>query len=427
MPPFTNKPFGTRMARKLHGTMLSIRRRFTMKRPFHGIVGGLAVIIAFSVMFPGPAALAQGTDIVIGRTVPLTSKVLGKDMNVQVSVPDGYDAGSARYPVLYVLNGAFSFAYDHGTVQILSRIQEIPGMIVIGVPSFDDGYVPTPLEQRGENLAGADRSIQFLREELIPFVERTYRTNAFRILYGHSVGGLFTMYTMFNAPDLFSAYIAGSPWFQVNDGYWLKNMDRLAKERKLDGKRLFMTVGKAEADLTIDTYKALEKWMNDNPMPGLVRKSAWVEGDHGSMVGRNTYDGLLFIFDGWKFPEDILRSADIEKIEARLAEGEAVWGKYGFDDSSLLSEIRLNALGYQLLARDRREEAVRILSYAVRRFPKSFNALDSLAEAYMISGDKENAVKFYRLALERNPGDSDYARRILENSKTKLKELADVR
>ncbi len=398
-----------------------------MKRSFHGTVFVLATLAAFGLSVPGPAALAQETEIVIGRTVPLTSKVLGKDVNVQVSIPDGYDAGSARYPVLYVLNGAFSFAYDHGTVQILSRIQEIPGMIVVGVPSFDDGYVPTPFERRGENLAGADRSIQFLKEELIPFVEKNYRTNAFRILYGHSVGGLFTMYTMFNAPDLFSAYIAGSPWFQVDDGYWLKNMDKLAKERNLDGKRLFMTVGKAEAELTIDTYKALEKWMNEAPLAGLVRKSAWVEGDHGSMVGRNTYDGLLFIFDGWKFPEDILRSADIEKIEARLAEGEALWGKYGFDDSSLLSEIRLNALGYQLIARDRREEAIRILAYTVRRFPQSFNALDSLAEAYMISGDKESAIKHYRRAVDINPGDSDFAKRILENSKTKLKELGDVR
>lgn len=47
---------------------------------------------------------------------------------------------------------------------------------------------------------------------------------------------------MFNAPDLFSAHIAGSPCFQPNDGYWLKNIDKLAKERALDGKILFMTL-----------------------------------------------------------------------------------------------------------------------------------------------------------------------------------------
>lgn len=394
-----------------------------MKHPFHGACDALAVVIALSVLLPCPAAQAQGADIIIGKTVPLTSKVLGRDVNVLVSVPEGYDAGTARYPVLYVINGGLSFAYDHGTALLLSRIQEIPRMIVVGVPGFDNGYVPTPFEQRGENPSGADQSIKYLKEELIPFVDKTYRTNAFRILYGHSVGGLFTMYTMFNAPDLFSAYIAGSPWFQTNDGYWLKNIDRLAKQRALDGKILFMTVGKGEAALTTDTYKGLEKWLDGNPIPGLVRKSAWVEGTHGSMVGRNTYDGLLFIFDGWRFPEDLLRSADIEKIEAHLAEGRARWGKYGFDDSSPLPEITLNVMGYELLRRDLQPEAIRILSYAVRRFPESFNALDSLAEGYMISGDNENAIKYYRLAVERNPGDTDYAKRVLANSKAKLKEL----
>jgi uncharacterized protein len=394
-----------------------------MKHPSRGIVDVWAAVMVLSLAVPGPVVLAQGTDIVIGRTEPLSSKVLGRDVNVQVSLPDGYAAGDARYPVLYVLNGYFSFAYDQGTVQILSRIQEIPGMIVVGVPGFDDGYVPTPFEQRGASPTAADRSIRFLKEDLIPFVESRYRTNPFRILYGHSVGGLFTIYTMFNFPELFSGYISGSPWFQVNDGYWLKNIDKLAKERNLDGKRLFMTVGKGEADLTIETYKGLEKWFDAAPLSGLARKSAWVEGDHGSMVGRNTYDGLQFVFEGWKIPDALLRSADIEKIDAALAEGEARWRKYGFDGASLLPEVRLNALGYQLLNRGAQDEAVRILAYNVRRFPKSFNALDSLAEAYMITGDREKAVEYYRLAVAGNPGDTDYARRVLANSKAKLKDL----
>jgi predicted alpha/beta superfamily hydrolase len=398
-------------------------RRFIMRQLFQGIAGALTAVAILSLAATAQPALAQETDIVIGKTVPLSSKVLGRDVNVQISVPDGYAAGTARYPVLYVLNGYFTFGYEHGTAQILTRMQLLPGMIVVGVPNFDNGYVPTPFEQRGEAETPADLSVRFLKDELIPFVEKGYRTNPFRILYGHSVGGLFTIYTMFNFPDLFSGYIAGSPWFQVNDGYWLKNIEKLAKARNLEGKRLFMTVGKGEAELTIETYKGLEKWFDAASLPGLARKSAWVEGDHGSMVGRNTYDGLQFIFDGWRLPEALLRTGDIEKIEAALAEGEARWAKYGFDDTDLLPEARINALGYQLLNRGALAEAVRVLAYNVKRFPKSFNALDSLAEAYLASGDRENALKYYRLAVAGNPGDTDFAKRILANSKAKLKEM----
>jgi len=382
----------------------------------------MPAILSLVFFAAGATAQAQGTDIVIGKTVPFSSKVLNRDVTVQVSLPEGYESGTARYGVLYDLNG-FLFAYDRGTAELLARIQEMPNLIVVGVPPLQNGYVPTPFEDRKENLEGADLSIRFLKEELIPFVENNYRTNAFRILYGHSVGGLFTMYTLFNVPNLFTAYIAGSPWFQTNDQYWLKNIEKMAKERTFDGKFLFMTVGKGEAQLTIDTYKELEKWMNGNPLSGLTWKSAWLEGDHGSMVGRNTYDGLEFIFSGWKIPDAMMRDADVDAIDGYLKTNLAKWAKYGFNASAALPEQRLNALGYNMLNRKEYDKAVRIFLYNIKLFPKSFNALDSLAEAYLTMGDKANAIKFYKSAVEMNPGDSDYAKRILLNSKTKLKEL----
>jgi len=155
----------------------------------------------------------------------------------------------------------------------------------------------------------------------------------------------------------------------------------------------------------------------------LTWKSAWVEGDHGSMVGRNTYDGLTFIFSGWKIPDTVMRNADVDAIDGYLKTNMAKWAKYGFDASAALPEQRLNAMGYNLLNRKEYSKAVKIFLYNIKRFPKSFNALDSLAEAYLTMGDKENAIKFYKSAIEMNPGDSDYAKRILLNSKTKLKEL----
>ncbi len=386
------------------------------------ILGALLVI--YMVSFFGLKAMAQAerTDVVIGQSLTLPSKILDREVNVLIYVPDGYNASSTNYAVLYDLN-SFNFTYDCGTVELLARTSDIPGMIVVGVPPLQRGYVPTPFEGRGENPSGADLSIKFLREELIPFVEKNYRTNAFRILYGHSVGGLFTMYTLFNYPDLFTAYVAGSPWFQNNNQYWLKNIEKMAKERKLDDKFLFMTVGKGEAELTLDTFRELEKWMNDKSITGLTWKSAWVEGDHGSMVGRNMYDGLLFFFSGWKMPREVLRNGKVEMIDEYLKRNTAKWAKYGFEASAIVPEPRINSLGYYLLNRKEYEKAVDIFSYNIKRFPKSFNAHDSLGEAYMIMGEKEKAIKYYKLAIKLNPGDTDYAKRILQNSKDKLREL----
>jgi enterochelin esterase-like enzyme len=385
----------------------------------------LIALLVIGVVFlftPKAVAQAEGTDVVIGQSLTMASKILNREVAVLVSVPDSYNASSIHYPVLYDL-GYFYFTYDCGTVEILSRTTDIPEMIVVGVPSLERGYVPTPFEERGENPAGTDLSLKFLKEELIPFVEKNYRTNAFRILYGHSVGGLFTMYTLFNYPDLFTAYVAGSPWFQTNDQYWLKNIEKMAKVRKLDDKFLFMTVGKGEAELTLDTYKELEKWMNGKPITGLTWKSAWMEGDHGSMVGRNIYDGLLFIFSGWKMPNEVLRNADMETIEEYVKTNTAKWAKYGFDSPSILPERLVNSYGYYLLNQKEYDKAVEMFSYNIKRFPKSFNAHDSLGEAYLIMGEKEKAIKYYELAIKLNPGDTEYAKRVLQNSKDKLREL----
>jgi predicted alpha/beta superfamily hydrolase len=398
-------------------------RRIHMKQSnIFRILCTLLVIWVVSFFGPKTMAQAEGTDVIIGQSLTLTSKILNRDVNVLISVPDGYNASSSQYPVLYDLD-FFYFTYACGTVEILGRTSDIPNMIVVGVPPLQNGYVPTPFEDREENPAGADLSIKFLREELIPFVEKNYRTNAFRILYGHSVGGLFTMYTLFNYPDLFSAYVAGSPWFQNNNQYWLKNIEKMAKERNLDDKFLFMTVGKEEAKLTLDTFRELEKWMKDKPIAGLNWKSAWVEGDHGSMVGRNIYDGLIFIFSGWKIPNTALRNGDVEKIEEYINTSASKWAKYGFDTSAILPEQRINSLGYYFLNRKEYDKAVKIFSYNIKRFPKSFNAHDSLGEAYLIMGDKENAIKYYKLAVKMNPGDTEYAKRVLKNSKDKLREL----
>jgi hypothetical protein len=329
--------------------------------------------------------------------------------------------------VLYDLNAFFCFAYDCGTVEMLARTLDMPSTIVVGVPQLNMGYVPTPFEERGDTLAGADLSIAFLKEEVIPLIERTYRTNALRLLYGHSVAGLFTMYSMFNYPDLFAGYLAGSPWFQNDDQYWLKNIERFAKERNLKDKDLFMTVGKAEQKLTLDTFAGLEAWMQAQPLPGLKWKGAAVEGDHGNMVGRTLYDGLLFIFDGWKIPNEVIMAADMDAVDARVRKTEAQWGSFGLGASAILPEANINSLGYALLQRKEYDKALRAFQYCIRRFPKSYNAHDSLAEAYLTTGDTANAIKYYRLADELNPGATDVDKRILKNSQDKLRELEAVK
>jgi tetratricopeptide (TPR) repeat protein len=86
-------------------------------------------------------------------------------------------------------------------------------------------------------------------------------------------------------------------------------------------------------------------------------------------------------------------------------------------DDIYFDEWSINDLGYELINSERFEEAIEVLKLNTEVFPESANAYDSLAEAYMKSGDDANAIKFYRRSLELNPENN--------NAKEMLKTLAD--
>ena len=85
-------------------------------------------------------------------------------------------------------------------------------------------------------------------------------------------------------------------------------------------------------------------------------------------------------------------------------------------DFVALTESQMNTLGYQLIRIKRVKDAIAVFKQNTDDFPNGFNTWDSLAEGYMIDGDKESAIKYYKKSLELNPDNT--------NAVEKLKELA---
>lgn len=75
-------------------------------------------------------------------------------------------------------------------------------------------------------------------------------------------------------------------------------------------------------------------------------------------------------------------------------------------------ESRLNQLGYAALQHGKKAEAIAIFALNAKQFPQSSNVWDSLAEAYMMAGDKEQAIANYRKALERDPANKNAAEKL---------------
>jgi enterochelin esterase-like enzyme len=142
------------------------------------------------------------------KLLQFQSKILNESRFVHVNLPPNYGLAHQRYEVIYVLDGHarefFDLAVASAEYDLVPDAHEYatPPQIVVGVDQRD----------RSEELGrDQERFTRFLVEELVPFIDRTYRTSGFRTLIGHSLGGRFALMTMCRAPGAFPAIVAISP------------------------------------------------------------------------------------------------------------------------------------------------------------------------------------------------------------------------
>lgn len=162
---------------------------------------------------------ARGTPLVLGERITLESKVLGEPawLNVWVPTPRG-DNTADRYVVIYVLDGPESLMPTAAAVDALMWEEDMPPAIVVSVQHRrrERYYTPPvsspPAIPRGfTDIGGADTFIEFLAREAVPYVDAHYPTLPYRVLMGHSLGGLLVLHAMATQPSLFAGYVALDP------------------------------------------------------------------------------------------------------------------------------------------------------------------------------------------------------------------------
>ena len=194
-----------------------------------------AAMILTVAVAPAPAATGR-----------LTSAVLGEVREYTVRLPEGYAREvRRRYPVVYVLDGPPLDAHTAEAALALARGGQAPGLIVVGIPNMQRGgrardFLPPTLRFARRDgtpfTGGADRFLRFLRDELVPRVERDYRTAAPRLLVGHSLGAIFVCYSLTAAPGFFDARFAHSPAIWRDEDTVVGSVDRwLAAARGIGG------------------------------------------------------------------------------------------------------------------------------------------------------------------------------------------------
>ena len=180
------------------------------------------------------AAQAPGVTLAHTEQREIASKKIGQRYDLLVSLPHDYETSGKRYPVLYVLDGwHFSLMAFLQNNNIYS--EKMPPVVIVNISHGEDA----PTELRGRdftpvktakyaNSGGAKLFLEFMEQDVIPFVDRTYRTiPTDRGLLGHSLGGLFALYALEQRPTLFQRLVVASPAMARDDGSVVAALSRM--------------------------------------------------------------------------------------------------------------------------------------------------------------------------------------------------------
>ncbi|MEJ7733147.1 MAG: alpha/beta hydrolase-fold protein [Polyangiaceae bacterium] len=403
----------------------------------HGLPDGgpaqSAVPSAASTTAPASAPAAKAEPAAGPAQVTLQSTVLGEQRTILVRTPPGYERGTDRHPVLYLTDGDRQIAHTAATIEYLAGHGRMPEMIVMGITNTDRTRDLTPTKSSMKDggrvmemptSGGADKFLEFIEKELVPHVEKSYRTQPYRVFAGHSFGGLFAVHALTQKPDLFQGVIAVAPSLQWDNGWVLKRAEQLLTSRPELDRTLFVTLGDEPGE-AFAAFEQLQKIAAQKAPKGFRFGAAHMpDEDHGSVVLRSHYAGFRKVFDGWMMPRDPETQAVAKGIEAVDAHYAALSKRFGFDVRP--PEELLNQLGYQLMQGSKLDDAIAVFQRNAERYPASANVYDSLADAYENKGQLDLAVTNYakasKVAEESGQPNLDVFKKNLERVTSKQKE-----
>ncbi|MFN8580844.1 MAG: alpha/beta hydrolase-fold protein [Gemmatimonadaceae bacterium] len=214
-------------------------------------------LAAMAVLCLASSAAAQTTSarstpaapLTIGETFTIQSKVLGETRRINVYLPPPYaDSSGKRFPVLYMPDGGIGEDFLHvaGLVQVSVGNGTMRPMLLVGIENTQrrrDLTGPTQVaddKKIAPRVGGSAEFRAFIRTELIPEVERRYRTTQERAIIGESLAGLFIVETFFVEPQLFDTYVAFDPSLWWNGEALVKGAAERLRRGVGQGKTLYL-------------------------------------------------------------------------------------------------------------------------------------------------------------------------------------------
>jgi predicted alpha/beta superfamily hydrolase len=271
------------------------------------------------------------TSIISGHEYQHASTIFDGKRRYQVSLPERYFMNERHYPSLFIIDADFQFQHVSAIVKNLTRMGKIPPMIVVGVANQGgDDYLKTTTWSDGKDDAfgGAEKLQAYLSKELLPLIDKNYRTNSQKALSGYSLGGLFTLYSMMQQETPFNAFLAMSPSAWFDDNSLPKKLTPLLQENKLNAP-VFISLANEEGMGIDEVIKVFET--------SAAKSLRWQykhypNENHFTTALPAIYDGLQFLAPNYAIDgTGMLAIGDYKAVLANFKAQQKNWASFQFE------------------------------------------------------------------------------------------------
>jgi predicted alpha/beta superfamily hydrolase len=419
----------------------------------------LFIVIAFSLLDcqqkENPADIENPINqIVIGQIDSVYSNILDESRKIWVHIPESARNGTfgeIKYPVLYLLDGPGHFYSVTGMIKQLSTANGnsiVPEMIIVAIPNTDRARDLTPTHVdidffSGDSIqyssGGGNKFLDFMEDELIPHIEKTYPATSYKTFVGHSFGGLSVINALITRPQLFNNYVAIDPSLWWDDQAFLNVADSVLTLNKFDGKALYvgvantmnhgMNINAVRNDTTKSTahIRSILQFVNsidtknDNGL--LFKWKYYKNDDHGSVPLITEYDALRFLFPWYAlhgvydFFEPGSNATTEDLLNLISSHYESVSDHFGYN--VLPPDQFINSIGYEFMNNNMLDNAAALFDLNIQNYPKSSNVYDSRGDCFLAQQDSINALAYFTKALE--VGSNDFSQEKIDMLKQRLK------
>ncbi|MFW5721527.1 MAG: alpha/beta hydrolase [Bacteroidota bacterium] len=283
----------------------------------------LTILLVFCSFISFETYSQSEKEFTIGKTIEFESKTLNRKEIVQLYLPESFnDNTEKKYPIIYLFDGNQFFHSVTGIVKTLAKAKKIPESIVVAVnPEREYCYTKEKIELY----------LNFIDEELQPFVKNNYSSSSYKIAIANSLNGHIGLYEMLLNKELFQTYILSSPFFTIAE--YLYDTEYFLNQQSNLKKNIFISVG-FEHEQKVDKIFKLTRLLNRAPVDNFYWEYQSFEEKNMEIVLINTITECLpQVFKDLQLPQ-IATSTDFnEKFQNR----ENLFEKYGCDFLNITS------------------------------------------------------------------------------------------